>query len=91
MTPEQKALARHALGLPHRSRKSWRNHFVADEGSADYETWRQLVELGFARRRAGNALSGGGDVFWLTRAGADRAIEPGEKLGIEHFPKLGAH
>lgn len=89
MTPAQKELARHALGLPNRQRKSYRNRFVAGNGHPDYLDWLVMVEDGNAERRGGKALPyGGDDFFWLTRKGAEAALEPGEKLCPEDFPPI---
>lgn len=41
-----------------------------------------------ARRSDGSKLPfGGDDLFRLTRAGADQALEPGERLDPEDFPR----
>lgn len=80
MTPQQRDLARHALGLPNQRRQSNRNHFVTGEGSDDYHAWKQMVENGHAKRRAGSPLTGGDDLFWLTRQGAEQALDRGERL-----------
>ncbi|WP_376704730.1 hypothetical protein RQ479_08275 [Mesorhizobium sp. ISC25] len=90
MTPVQKELARHALGLPNRQRRSYRNHFVTGEGSYDHPEWMALVEAGHAWRRAGSQLTGGDDLFGLTRAGAELALEKRERLDAENFPKVKA-
>lgn len=88
MTPAQRQLARHALGLTNGRRQSYRNHFVTGEGSTDYPHWVAMVEAGDARRRAGNELSGGDDVFWLTPNGAIAALGIGETLDPKDFPGL---
>ncbi len=90
MTPRQIEFARHALGLPNSRRRSYRNHFVTGPGTADFDDWQAMVAAGFARRRAGNALTGGDDLFWLTREGATAALKPGERLDPEDFPKAAA-
>lgn len=88
MTPEQKALARHALGLPNAARTSHRNRFVTGPGCVDFHHWMDMVDAGLARRRCGTTLPfGGDDLFRLTRAGADQALEPGEQLDPEDFPR----
>lgn len=84
LTDQQRALARHALGIEGR-RQSYRNHYVVDAGT-DHEAWCAMVEAGLARRRPGNPLTGGMDLFRLTRAGAEAAIDPGERLDPEDFP-----
>lgn len=90
MTPEQIELARHALGLPNRAKKSYRNHFVAGAGHPDFDNWQIMVAAGLAKRRAGNALTGGDDLFWLTLEGAHNAIRKGERLDLEDFPSAAA-
>ena len=86
MTENERQLARHALGLPNKQRKSYRNHFVAGPGHSDFEAWLAMVESGHATRRKGNELSGGDDVFWLTEKGARTALAVREKLDVEDFP-----
>ncbi len=86
MNATQVDLARHALGLPNKRRQSYRNHFVCGPGHSDHDNWAIMAANGFARRRAGNALSCGEDVFWLTSAGAIAAIKKGERLDQEDFP-----
>jgi len=85
MTEEQIELARHALGLPNRNRISYRNHFVAGEGHSEYVAWCDMVEKGFARGKKGSQLTGGDPVFWLTMAGASRALRRGETLDPDDF------
>lgn len=85
MNPIQRDLARHALGLPNRQRKSHRNHFVTGEGCNDHAEWMALVEMGFARRRAGSALTGGDDLFRLNLDAAKLVLDLGETLDTEDF------
>jgi hypothetical protein len=85
MTSQQKELARHALGLT-RNRVSFRNHFVTGEGGPDHAIWMEMVAAGQATRRAGNELTGGDDLFRLTRVGAGAALNPRERLCPEDFP-----
>lgn len=87
MSPAQIDLARHALGLPNRARKSYRNHFVAGPGCSDFNNWEAMVAAGYAVKRKGGSLSGGDPIFFLTRSGADLALEAGERLDPEDFPK----
>jgi hypothetical protein len=89
MTPRQKELARHALGLKEGTRRSYRNHFVAGPGHEDYEEWRAMISAGLAVQARGTPISGGMDVFWLTRRGAEAALDPGEKLDpVDDFPEV---
>ena len=87
MTPLQIELARHALGLPNSRRTSYRNHFVTGEGCANHTTWSMMVSEGDALRRKGSVLTGGDDLFLLTRKGAEKALKKGEKLDPEDFPE----
>lgn len=85
MTPRQRDLARCALGLGIRTGRnktvrSYRNRFFASIGHADYEDWKAMVAAGEAE--------GLGDPFWLTRAGAEAALNAGESLDPEDFPEV---
>jgi hypothetical protein len=82
MTAEQRELARHALGLPNKTRRSYRNHFVTSPGPepSDFEDWMAMVAAGFATRRNGSQLTGGEFLFRLTFAGATAALDKRERL-----------
>ncbi len=86
ITEMQRDLARHALGLPNKSRRSYRNHFVIGEGCDEHEAWVDMVSLGLARRRPGSALTGGDDLFRLTTDGAKAVLARRETLCPEDFP-----
>jgi hypothetical protein len=89
VTPEQIELARHALGLPNRYRRSYRNRFVAGDDHADYPAWMAMVEAGAAKKYEGAKLQFGGcHLFVLTPAGAIAALKPRESLDPEDFPAL---
>jgi hypothetical protein len=85
MTERQILLGRHALGLPNRSRKSYRNHFVAGVSHDDYGEWMKMVEEGNAFRGNGSELSGGDFVFRMTNDGALACLKVGEILDREDF------
>jgi hypothetical protein len=85
LTTRENELARHALGLDRR-KFSYRNYYVVGSGN-DHTAWIGLVKRGLALRRPGDDLTGGSDIFYLTRAGALAALEPGETLCEEDFPK----
>lgn len=85
LTPEQRDLARHALGLPNKQRRSYRNHYCGPGGSA-LDAWEAMVSAGLAKKRAGSMLTGGDDLYHLTRAGAEAALDPRESLCPEDFP-----
>ncbi|WP_197430415.1 hypothetical protein [Methylobacterium sp. CCH5-D2] len=81
MTPRQRDLARHALGLPNRNRRSYRNRFLTGGACPD---WRAMEAAGLARSQPTDKL--GRAWFHLTRAGAEAALERGERLCREDFP-----
>lgn len=90
MTPRQIELARHALGLPNSFRTSYRNRYMVPQGTADYRDWLQMVAEGNATRPKDHAAKKwptGDRMFYLTKAGAELALEPGEKLDREDFPR----
>lgn len=81
MTAQERDLARHALGLSKRRRQSYRNHFVCNTDPC----WERLVEAGLATVRR-SAEATGMHTYRLTRAGAEAALDPGERLDPEDFP-----
>lgn len=85
LTAAQRDLARHALGL-NRQRQAYRNHFVTGAGCEDHDHWQAMVATGLAVRRPPSVLSGGGDIFMLTRRGAEAALAEGERLFEQRFP-----
>ena len=85
MTTKQRELARHALGLGNGSKQTYRNHFVAGPGHPDYEDWLAMETSGLAKRRTGSPISGGDDIFWLTKIGAELALDRSESLHPEDF------
>lgn len=85
MTPAQIKLARHALGLNAGCLISRRNVFVAASDTADFYEWRAMVEAGLAEFRS-VFNSSGAEVFKLTRAGAEAALRPGDRLNPEDWP-----
>jgi hypothetical protein len=89
MTPRQRELARHALGLDGRRSQSYRNRFVAGPDHDDFEDWELMVARRLAGRRSGDQMLGGSDLFWLTYRGALQALNDGETLDPEDFPTGG--
>lgn len=82
MTPDQRKMARHALGLDQHPR-SYRNHYAAGVGTDIEERWEDLVRQGLAERgHQSERLV----VFYLTNAGAKTVLGPGESLDPEDFP-----
>jgi hypothetical protein len=70
-------LMRHALGVQsygagRRWSKPYRNHFVA--AGDNVAVWDGLVAKGFATKRAGNAITGGDPVYYVTDAGREHAL-----------------
>lgn len=89
MTPKQRKLARHALGLPNKMRMSYRNRFIAGLDHDDYAEWTRMVAEGNAEMRHGGTMPYAGDsLFWLTETGARQALNPREKLDPEDFVLL---
>lgn len=78
-------ILQHSLGLDQYGEgRQYRNHFVTGEGSDDFPLCRELVADGLMTERAGNKLTGGSPVFFVTRAGIDfvakiSPIKPPEK------------
>lgn len=87
LTPHQREMARHALGLPNRQKRSFRNRYSVAKGTPKHRAWMDLVHRGYALILSGVPL----DEFTLTRAGADTALERGESLCPEDFPLISAH
>lgn len=81
MTPRQREIARHMLGLKDGNRKSYRNRFVADIGHHDYEVLIEMLLAGY--------LTAHDERYWhLTRVAAESVLRPGETLDPEDFPSL---
>lgn len=82
MTPQQRTLARHALGLTDGRKQSYRNSYVAALHSFHEMAWDDLVRAGMAERGLDRKSTVG---FCLTEAGARAALDPGEMLDPEDF------
>ncbi|MBI1207430.1 MAG: hypothetical protein GC191_09085 [Azospirillum sp.] len=78
-------MARHALGLPNERGISYRNNYIAIEGSAEWATWLGMVRIGHAIART---IDLGSVSFWLTESGARAALMPGEALHHDDFPEI---
>ncbi|MGU9981546.1 hypothetical protein ACJ4V0_16035 [Phreatobacter sp. HK31-P] len=84
MTPVQIELARHALGLPNKTMRSYRNRYFCAPGGMIGVAWGEMVQAGFA---AVDTNSGGQNAcFSLTPEGARLALIPFERLCPEDFP-----
>ncbi|QEL26129.1 hypothetical protein FQV39_28615 [Bosea sp. F3-2] len=86
MTPAQRELARHALGLPNATGRSYRNRYFTPANGEVSNQWRAMIEAGEAEggkpaRRQSSLF------FCLTRNGAELALNPGEWLSLEDFPR----
>lgn len=87
MTPEQRRIARHALGLRGVRRISFRNFFIANQGCLDLPDLEGMVSAGaMIEFEAPAGLTS--RYFKLTRSGAQMALEPDESLDPEDFPDL---
>lgn len=86
MTPRKIELARHALGLPNVKGMSYRNYFTAGPDHPDFADWQAMCSDGDASTQGPKRTLGGDYAFWLTRAGAEGALNPGERLDPEDFP-----
>ncbi len=84
MSQEQRRLARHALGLDTSKRRSYRNRFLATNGSKTNWEWEQMVAAGWARIGLRQQVT---TLYELTTPGALAAIGPGETLCPEDFPE----
>ena len=86
MTPAQRELARHALGLPNANGKSFRNRYFTPAHGHVTEQWREMVAAGEAE--GGTPARRMATIFFrLTRKGAEQALDPGECLCFEDFPR----
>lgn len=84
LTDRQRDFARHAVGFDGRSKTTYRNHFVIDKDGDGWSDWMDMVAKGYARHRPGSEageLSGGMDVFWVTRETALFIRNNDEHLG----------
>jgi len=90
MTPEQRRLARHALGLPNKTSRSYRNYFTTRKVTPDHAVWKSMAGAGWAYKAPRSWVARSDtEVFILTRAGALLALDEGESLDPEDFPEGG--
>lgn len=91
MTPEQKKLARHALGLPNNNKRSYRNRFLANNTTPACQVWMEMEQNGEAESSPDVSVKNpdappARTWFFLTRRGAEAALNRGESLCPEDFP-----
>ncbi|HEY8214617.1 MAG TPA: hypothetical protein VIG36_10875 [Methylocystis sp.] len=84
LTPRERELARHALGLDGRRKRSYRNRYFACATGVKGIVWLGMVERGLAEKHGYDRV--GLIEFSITRSGALAALEPGESLDSEDFP-----
>lgn len=87
ITLKQARLMRHALGLPNKKNKSYRNHYACGTSGIDNEEWTKLVDAGYAGVNRSHPLNKNMDNFWVTELGAEMVREDCEALCKEDFPK----
>lgn len=80
LSEAERIRARYALGLPNRRRQPSRNHVVC----LAHDDWERLVRDGLATVRRPTEPDGL-CTYRLTRAGAEAALAPGERLDPEDF------
>jgi hypothetical protein len=85
LTRRECELARHALGLPNKMRRSYRNRYFIDATAPAGLIWLGLVARGLAIIVPSPECDF--DQFCLTHASALAALEPGETLDEEDFPR----
>lgn len=85
MNEIQKQIARHALGLPNKNKKSYRNGYATYASMSQYLEWSDMVAKGLAVQSKQPVPTSGIITFHLTEAGALLALESGETLDPEDF------
>lgn len=65
----QHALGRDQYGKNPDGRPDYRNHFCADEGTADFAICRDAVSQGLMQEYPPNEISGGSHIFVVTETG----------------------
>lgn len=82
MSPRERELARHALGLPNNRKRSYRNRYYATRETEPWGHWTALADRHLATVDPGDRF----DLFTLTRSAAEAVLEAGESLDLEDFP-----
>lgn len=88
LSERQRKMARHALGLPNDTRKSYRNRYFVGEPCEAFDDWTEMVNAGMAERVSVSVKGTpiGRTMFYLTRPGAEAVLKRGERLCTEDFP-----
>lgn len=86
MTPRQRKIARHMLGLPTEHKRSYRNRYIIGSKGRGYGVLMRMVRDGLATRERFGAHPDNRWCFALTKAAALSVLEPGETLDDEDFP-----
>ena len=84
LTHRQRVLARQALGLPNMQKRIITNAYTCPCAPGTYEQWSEMVDAGLADC---GPIVKGERLFRLTREGAEQALELGETIYPEDFPK----
>lgn len=88
LTPEERDVVFHALGLDRPGASAYRNHFVADAGHDDEPALLRLVEIGFMRMRPDRVSSGW--IYHVTDAGQAWAAREHARVNAPSNPVLRA-
>lgn len=89
MNHHERKLIRHALGLEHGKKKSYRNrYYVPMYKVPEFDLWRGLEKKGLAYS-LGSPATGDQVAFRVTLAGAIGVLRVGETLDGEDFIELG--
>lgn len=83
MDGEQRFLARHALGLPCKTKRSYRNRYFAVKDTRIHWMWSSMAADGMA---INDGEENGMVLFSLTERGARSVLDRGERLCKEDFP-----
>ena len=86
MTPSQRDLARHALGLPNPQRRTSRNRYLIPKDGPDYVQWLEMIDNGEALLVSPPTSSLA--CFALTIKGGQLAIREREQLDPADFPEM---
>ena len=84
VTPEQLHILQHSLGVDQYGLgEHYRNHFVTGQGTTDYPHCIALFEMGMMGKRNPTRLSGGDDVFFVTKTGKEYVRDHSPKPPVQ--------